>query len=52
MLAAVSWTHLSRVKIGKNIDGRRIYSAGEVTDKDFEAIRQGVLIALNLTNLA
>lgn len=51
MLATVSLARLDRIKVGRDINGKRLYVNHRVIDEDFEAILKGVLIALGLKNL-
>lgn len=50
MLTTVSLARLDRVMVGKEPSGKRIYVAEQVLNEDFEAIRQGVMIALGIVN--
>ncbi len=51
MLATVSLDRLDRVKMGRDVKGKRLYANHSVTDKDFKAIQQAVLAALGLKAL-
>ena len=53
MLCTVSLERLDRVKVGKDANGKRLYSSMSVSKEDFKAIQKGVLHALGfhvLTN--
>ncbi len=51
MLATVSLDRLDRVKLGRDVKGKRLYSTQMVSDDDFKAIQQSVLHALGFQHL-
>ncbi len=48
MIATVSLARLDRVRTGRGADGRRRFVSQRVTPADLEAVRRGVLFALDL----
>lgn len=49
LITTVAKSRLDRLKVGKDGNGKRIYLSPSLSKGDFQAIKNGVLIALGLT---